>query len=201
MTETKEKKVEDIRKEAEGKIKCPVGRSLYYITEFLNGPMCGRCFPCEMGTYEARIRLEKLENGEGSESDLLALKRIMNYMLVASMCKKGKDTARFVLEWMESGIFKQHTEGECPLMECRGLIRYRIIPELCIICGDCKDVCKYNAIMGEKKKPYLSGYLPFEIRQVRCTRCGECIGVCPTKAIVLESKAEFEKLLTPVKSQ
>ncbi len=195
MTETKEKKVEDIKKEAEGTIKCPVGRALYYITEFLNGPMCGRCFPCEMGTYEARIRLERLVSGEGSSHDIEALKKIMNYMNVASMCMKGKNTAKFVLEWLSTGVFDAHTTGECPQRECRGLIRYRIIPELCIMCGDCKEVCQYNAILGEKRRPFLSGYLPFEIRQARCTRCGECIKVCPTKAIVLESKAAFERVL------
>ncbi|MCX7793966.1 MAG: 4Fe-4S binding protein [Thermodesulfovibrionales bacterium] len=194
--EVREKKVEDIKKEAEASIKCPVGRSLYYITEFLNGPMCGRCFPCEMGTYEARLRLERLQMGEGSEQDIRALKMIMKYMLVASMCKKGKDTARFVLEWIDTGVFEAHIQAECPQMECKGLIRYRIIPELCIICGACQDVCKFNAILGEKKKPFLSGYLPFEIRQKRCTRCGECIKVCPTGAIVLESKAVFERGLT-----
>lgn len=198
MTEVKEKKVEDIKKEAEAQIKCPVGRSLYYITEFLNGPMCGRCFPCEMGTYEARIRLERLVNGEGSPADIDAIKKIMNYMLTASMCMKGKNTARFVLEWINTGVFDVHTRRECPEMECRGLIRYRIRPELCIMCGDCQSVCKFNAILGEKRKPYLGGYLPFEIRQRRCTRCGECIKVCPTGAIVLESRAVFEKSHEPV---
>ncbi len=197
MTEIKEKKVEDIKKEADNTVKCPVGKSLYYITEFLNGPMCGRCFPCEMGTYEARIRLERLVNGEGSEADIKALRKIMNYMLTASMCMKGKNTAKYVLEWMDSDVFDSHTKGECPQMECRGHIRYRIRPELCIMCGDCQDVCKFNAILGEKRKPFLSGYLPFEIRQRRCTRCGECIKVCPTGAIVLESRAVFEKTTAP----
>jgi ferredoxin len=51
------------------------------------------------------------------------------------------------------------------------------------MCGECQAVCKFNAIVGEKKKPFLSGYLPFEIVQKRCTKCGECIPVCPTDAI------------------
>ncbi len=194
MTEVKEKKVEDIKKEAES-LKCPVQRSLYYIREFLAGPMCGRCFPCEMGTYEARIRLENLVNGNGSVSDIDALRRIMNYMLTASMCMKGKNTAKFILEWLSSEEFNAHTKGECSQMECKGLIRYRIIPELCIMCGECKKVCKFNAILGEERRPFQSGFLPFEIRQRRCTRCGECIKVCPTRAIIIESKAAFNTIM------
>jgi NAD-dependent dihydropyrimidine dehydrogenase PreA subunit len=61
------------------------------------------------------------------------------------------------------------------------------------MCGICQDVCKDNAIIGEKRKPYLSGYLSFEIVQKRCTKCSECIKVCPYNAIELkEIKAEVK---------
>ncbi|MBI4688173.1 MAG: 4Fe-4S binding protein [Nitrospirae bacterium] len=191
MTEEKEKKLEDIRKEAEEK-KCPVNKALYYITEFLAGPMCGRCFPCMMGSYEAKIRLQNLVQGIGKEADLIAIKRIADDMLESSMCKKGKDTAKFINEWMATDVYKEHAAGRCPDMECTAYIEYRIIPDKCTMCGECQVVCKDNAIMGEKKKPYLSGYAPFEIRQQRCTKCGECIKVCPTKAIIVVSSKERE---------
>ncbi len=51
------------------------------------------------------------------------------------------------------------------------------------MCGVCQDVCRDNAILGEKIKPFMSGYAPFEIVQKRCTKCGECIKVCPEEAI------------------
>ena len=45
MTEqAKEPKVEDIKAAAEGK-GCPVQKALYFVTEFLAGPMCGRAVP------------------------------------------------------------------------------------------------------------------------------------------------------------
>lgn len=184
MAEHEELKVEDIKKEAE-KRHCPVQRALYYMEKFLEEPMCGKCFPCEMGCYEAKIRLKNLIEGKGSEADIFALKRIASEMLVSSRCKRGKDSSQFILEWMDTGVFKEHVEGRCPDRECLTFIEYRIIPENCIMCGLCLEACKYNAIIGEKKKPYLSGYLPFEIRQKRCTKCGECIKVCPTEAIVI----------------
>lgn len=184
MSEHKELKVEDIKKEAEEK-HCPVQKALYYIEKFLSDPMCGKCFPCSFGTHEAKIRLKDIISGKGIEADIFALRRIASKMLEASMCKKGKDTARFILEWIDTDAFNEHIEGRCPEKECTVFIEYRIIPERCIMCGLCQDVCGYNAIIGEKKKSYLSGYLPYEIRQKRCVKCGECIKVCPTEAIIV----------------
>lgn len=191
MTEEKEKRLEDIRKEAEEK-GCPVQKALYFVDEFLAGPMCGRCFPCSMGSYEARIRLRRIVEANATEEDIERLQRIANNMLVSSMCKKGKDTAQFISEKITMEEFKRHLNGECPKVECKSYIKYIIIPERCTMCGLCQDVCKDNAIIGERRKPYLSGYLPFEIAQKRCTRCGECIKVCPEGAIIIVGIKEQE---------
>jgi MinD superfamily P-loop ATPase len=149
--------------------------------------MCGRCFPCALGSYEAKIRLQNIVEGRGTEADINAIKRIALDMIEASMCKKGKDTAKFILEWMDTEVYNEHIEGRCPDMECKAFIEYIIVPEQCIMCDLCKEVCKYNAIVGEKKRPFLSGYLPFEIRQKRCVKCGDCLPVCPTNAIIVEN--------------
>jgi len=186
ITEEKEKKLEDIQKEAEEK-KCPVQRALYYVEEFLGGPMCGKCYPCSLGTYETKIRLIRIaQHLEGvSEADIEALKRIASQMTMGSRCPKGKNTAKFILDILTSSMeeFQQHLSGICPKKECVNLIEYVINPGLCIMCGKCLEACKHGAIVGEPKKTYLSGYLPFEIRQKRCTKCGECVGVCPVGAI------------------
>ena len=188
MTEVKEKKVEDIKKEAD-EIKCPVSRALYYVDEFLAGPMCGRCFPCSMGTYEARERLKNIVSARGTEADIVSLRRISADMLEMSMCKKGKDTAKFVMDWLDAveadgaNVYMEHISGKCRWVECKAFIEYRIIPEKCILCGLCQEACKYNAIIGKKKTPYISGYKPFEIRQKRCVKCGDCLKVCPVEAV------------------
>lgn len=176
--------MKDVKAKAEEK-KCPVQQSMVFIEEFLSEPMCGKCFPCSFGSYEARIRLQKIAGGTGADNDIDSLKRITSNMLETSRCKKGKDTAAFIKESMESGKYNEHLSGSCSNKECNGIFEYVIIPEKCTICGICRDVCKDNAITGEKKKPYLSGYLPFEIAQKRCTKCGECIKVCPTEAIII----------------
>lgn len=189
----KEKKVEEIRKEAEANIKCPVRKALYYMDEFLNGPMCGRCFPCSLGSYEAKVRLTNIVEGRGTDADISALKRIMDEMIEGSLCKKGKDTANFVIEWMRTNVYEEHIEGRCPDRECTAFIEYWVIPEKCVLCGLCKDACNYDAIIGEKKVSYMAGYLPFEIRQKRCVKCGDCLVACPYEAIeVVEIKEKVK---------
>jgi ferredoxin len=192
MAEQKELNVDDIRKEAEEK-HCPAQKALYYVEKFLDELMCGKCFPCAFGTYEAKTRLKNIIAAQGTEADISAVRRIASEMIEASRCKRGKDTGRFVLEWTSSDSFTLHADKKCPDHECLAFIEYRIVPDKCTMCGDCEAVCKFNAIIGEKKKPYLSGYLPFEIVQKRCTKCGECIDVCPTHAIEkVELKSETE---------
>jgi NAD-dependent dihydropyrimidine dehydrogenase PreA subunit len=196
LTEEKGKTLEEIKKEAEEKA-CPVQKSLYFIEEFIAGPMCGKCYPCALGTQEAKIRLLKIiQHLEGvSPSDIETIRRIASNMIVGSFCKKGKDTGRFVIETLtlSEEEFNRHLSGVCPKRECINLNEYVINPELCIMCGKCLEVCKYDAIVGEKKESYRSGYLPFEIRRKRCTRCGECVNICPTGAIeVITTKIEEE---------
>ncbi len=196
--EAKEPKVEEIRAEAERNMKCLVRRALFHMTAFISGPMCGRCLPCALGSYEAGERLRKLIDGRGGEADLLALRRIMNQMMEGSLCKKGKDTARFVLEWMSAGIYEEHIEGRCPDKECVSLMEYRVIPDKCVMCGICKETCSYRAIIGEKRTPYLSGFPPFEIKQRMCVKCGDCMDACPYGAIeiiVRNANVDVEKLL------
>jgi ferredoxin len=189
------KKLEDIKKESEGKA-CPVQRALYFIEEFITGPMCSKCYPCSLGTGEAKIRLMKISGSleNAAESDIHALKRIGSTMIDGSFCKKGKDTGRFITEVLASleDEFREHLSGVCPKQECAALIEYMIDPERCSMCGKCSEACKYGAIIGEKKRPYLSGYLPFEIRQRRCTKCGDCAKLCPERAIEVIKRQKEE---------
>jgi ferredoxin len=190
MTDKKERNTGDIIQEA-GSLSCPVQKAAYYMDAFLKELMCGRCFPCAFGTYEAAIILQKIISGNAATADIDALRRIADVMLTASRCKKGRETAQFMAELLKSETFPEHVEGRCPARECISFIEYRIIPEKCILCGECMKVCRYNAVAGEKKVAYLSGYLPFEIVSKRCTQCGECMKVCPNDAIIIVDKREL----------
>lgn len=182
----KERKLEDIRKEAEERA-CALQKGIYLVEEFIAGPMCGKCFPCSFGSVEAAIRLKRIaEHSTGvGPDDVKALRRIGINMLEGSFCKKGKDVGRFILDIMTGSEkeIEQHLTGICSRKECLALVEYVIDPRLCTMCGKCSTACKHRAIWGEKRVAYLSGNMPFQIRQMRCTKCGECVKVCPTGAI------------------
>ncbi len=187
--------LDEIRKDAEGKT-CAVQKSLTFIEEFIAGPMCGRCYPCSLGTEEAKIRLLRITQHleEAGEADILALRRIASHMREASYCKKGRDTGKFLLEKLTSAEeeFRMHLAGICPKRECISSLSYLINQDLCIRCGECVHRCKFDAIHGETAESDPSKYIYFEIRQRKCVRCGECIKICPTGAIELISKVQEE---------
>jgi MinD superfamily P-loop ATPase len=56
-----------------------------------------------------------------------------------------------------------------------GLNKYRIIEDLCISCGKCRDSCRFNAISFNEGKYKINKYL--------CEGCSVCQFVCPAKAI------------------
>ena len=101
ITSEKEKKVEDIKKEAKGKA-CAVQQVLYFITEFIAGPMCGKCFPCALGTAEAKVRLRRLANKaeHAVRDDVDLVKRIGLQMTEGSLCKKGKEVGKYIVDML-----------------------------------------------------------------------------------------------------
>ena len=188
--EVKKKDMKDVLAAAEA-YKCAVQRAFTFVDEFLSEPMCGRCLPCSLGSYEAKVRLQRISAGSGTDEDISALHRIASQMLVGSMCKKGKDTGQFIQDSLAGDTFSAHASKKCAARECASLVVYRVIAEKCVMCGLCQDACKYNAIAGEKKVSYQSGFLPFEVRQRRCTKCGDCLKACPYGAIeVIEETME-----------
>lgn len=187
--ETPKKDMKDVLASVEN-IKCHIQRSQKFVEEFLSEPMCGKCHPCALGSYEALVRIKRISFSRGKQEDLVALQRIADEMLDGSRCIKGRDTAKFLLEELKTESFREHLEGHCEEKECLPYIIYKVIPEKCVLCGLCQDACKYNAITGEKKVSFLSGYLSFEIRQKRCVKCGDCLPACKYGAIeIIEEKA------------
>ncbi|MEO5360680.1 MAG: 4Fe-4S dicluster domain-containing protein [Nitrospirota bacterium] len=189
----KEKDLKEITEDT-NQFKCIVQKALLFLNEFIDGPMCARCLPCPMGSYEMRIRFQKLSNAEATARDLEVIKQLAPFMLESSMCKKGKDTAKFIIETLDKTpeIYDIHVAGGCSDRECMGSIQYKVIPDKCVSCDECRVVCKDYAILGEKKIAHLSGFIPYEIVDMRCTRCGECIRVCRYGAIEIVDKKVLE---------
>ncbi len=194
MNESRKPRLKEIIEDAEA-LRCPVRKSLALMEDFLAGPMCGKCFPCSFGSYEARIRLEAIAGGRGSRDDMDAVRRIAGLMRLSSRCRRGRDVAEFVSRCIETDAFEEHLHGSCPDAECRDFLDFVIIGEKCIMCGLCKDICRVHAVYGEKQEKMLSGYLPFEINGKKCNKCGECVDVCPTGAIIVVMAKDEDKEL------
>lgn len=181
--------------------KCPVKSELLLLCEFAGDKLCGKCIPCQLGTMQAIGILKEITAGSGKAEDLDLLSLISVRMEGSSMCKLGKKAARELHESLREfqREYEEHTrEKRCQNMECDGLITYRINPQLCNMCGDCKKICDFDAIIGE---PPLSYYIlenvPYRIRSKRCANCGKCLDVCPQKAIeVCQKGQEGIKALT-----
>jgi len=51
-------------------------------------------------------------------------------------------------------------------------MRYKILPEKCVKCGSCREICPAQAIAKGK------------IDQKKCLGCGACAQVCKAEAVV-----------------
>jgi NAD-dependent dihydropyrimidine dehydrogenase PreA subunit len=165
---------------------CVVRNTLDLVTEFLDSDMCGRCMPCALGSHEMKIRLQKLTNRNGSCEDLDAIRKVAVTIRDSALCVKGKKTARNVIDLLETSIshYYEHIDGKCSFFRCSPLYVYKIIPDRCNACSECRKTCEYDAIVGEKSSRFFIGCKPFEIISQKCVRCGACMEVCPTEAIL-----------------
>ena len=64
----------------------------------------------------------------------------------------------------------------------------KIIKELCVKCGRCISVCRFDAISDD-----------FVIDPVSCEGCGVCSFICPAKAIVMEDNLSGEWFISSTK--
>ena len=71
--------------------------------------------------------------------------------------------------------------------------------DVCIGCGQCAEVCRYDAALPSKADPAL-----YEIDEIACDGCAACVYACPTEAISMiqqqeglwfHSQARFGELL------
>lgn len=170
---------------------CPVNAVRMKLVHFYNDDskdgMCSKCHPCKLGIFDAIKILDAIQAGNGRDKDAAQLRRIAVDVKDGGMCKKGKDHADILSAFLaaSSADLERHIKGVCTYHECKQLVRYEIEPSLCTMCDKCREVCRDNAIEGQKKQTYKSGFTPYRIRQRRCTHCGECIKVCPEKAVVI----------------
>ena len=166
---------------------CAVRSSLALVETFAAEKMCRKCVPCVFAITQMADALGRLTRGDGVSGDTERLRAIAAGMDETVMCKLGRDIAlkleRTLGECAEQ--FADHEQGRCPQGSCAALLTFAVIAEKCTLCGTCKEVCPYGAIVGEKPPWYVADCLPFQIRTDKCTGCGLCVAACEPGAIVV----------------
>jgi NADP-reducing hydrogenase subunit HndC len=98
-----------------------------------------------------------------------------------SLCGLGQSSPNPVLSTIlnfEDEYLAHVQDGKCPAGQCKSLLRYDIVEELCTGCTLCFRNCPVGAITGERRVAHF-------IDQALCIKCGVCFEKCKFNAITL----------------
>jgi len=150
-----------------------------FFTDFSVDESCGKCVPCRVGMKVMLNILNRIVTGEGEKEDIERLERLGQHIKESSHCGLGKTAPNPVLSTIRyfRNEYEAHIqEKRCPALVCVDLIRFRVDPEKCKMCGLCKKACPMDAVIWEKK-------IPAAINLEKCIRCRSCIQACKFGAI------------------
>jgi NAD-dependent dihydropyrimidine dehydrogenase PreA subunit len=150
-----------------------------FFTDFSVDESCGKCVPCRVGMKVMLNILNRITVGQGTMEDIELLERLGQHIKDTSHCGLGKTAPNPVLSTIRyfRNEYEAHIqEKRCPALVCTSLIKFRVDPEKCKMCGLCKKACPADAVTWEKKTPAT-------INPEKCIRCRSCIQVCKFWAI------------------
>ncbi len=94
-----------------------VVRAVLRWTEFYKHESCGKCTPCREGTWWLVQTLDRLEHGEGSESDLEMLVDLCDNILGRAFCALGDGATSPItssIQYFRDEYIAHLTHGGCP---------------------------------------------------------------------------------------
>jgi NADH-quinone oxidoreductase subunit F/NADP-reducing hydrogenase subunit HndC len=156
---------------------CMVDVAKFFLS-FTQSESCGKCPPCRIGTYHMLELLERITGGQGSMEDIDELERVGRHIAKTSLCGLGQGAPTPVLSTLKyfRHEYEEHVrEKYCRSLVCRGVGKYVIERQDCILCGLCVKACSFDAVK-ETHNTYF-------IDQDYCTKCKACYSVCPTDAV------------------
>jgi NADP-reducing hydrogenase subunit HndC len=157
---------------------CMVSIAKFYL-EFTLDESCGKCSPCRIGNKRLYEILDKITQGNGKPEDLDRLRLLGNVVKDTSLCGLGQTSPNPVLSTLDNfhAEYEAHVnKGKCPAGQCKALLHYQVITDMCTGCTLCFRNCPVGAITGERKAPH-------HINQSLCIKCGICFDKCKFKAI------------------
>ncbi|WP_319231844.1 NADH-quinone oxidoreductase subunit NuoF [Draconibacterium orientale] len=159
---------------------CMVSIAKFYL-DFTLEESCGKCTPCRVGNKRLYELLDKITQGKGEEQDIEKLKDLSVVIKDTALCGLGQTSPNPVLSTIKNfeDEYKAHVlDGKCPAGQCKSLLRYDIVEDLCTGCTLCFRNCPVGAISGERRQPHY-------IDQTLCIKCGVCYEKCKFNAITL----------------
>lgn len=159
-----------------------------YFMNFLKDESCGKCTSCREGTKRMHELLTEITEGRGTADHIDLLEELGWVTAEASLCALGGTAPNPVLSTIRyfRDEYKEHILNKrCPAKVCRALLKYRILSEVCTMCGRCAKACPVEAISGKTKTKKEKG-IPFKIDEQKCTKCGMCFESCKFEAVEVE---------------
>ncbi len=157
---------------------CMVDIAKFFL-KFTVAESCGKCTPCRVGLKRMLEVLEKITNGEGDDEQLVFLQDMGAAIKDTALCGLGNTAPNPALTTMRYFLdeYKAHiNEKQCPAHVCVELVKFEVIKEKCIKCGQCYKVCPVSVIDWQKNE-----YA--KINREKCIKCKACINICPVMAI------------------
>jgi len=156
-----------------------------YFMNFLKDESCGKCTSCREGTKRMHEILTEITEGRGTTDHLTLLEELGWVTAEASLCALGGTAPNPVLSTIRyfRDEYQEHIINKrCPAKVCRALLQYRILSDVCTMCGRCAKVCPAEAITGKQKTKKEKGE-PFKINIEKCIKCGMCFETCKFEAV------------------
>ena len=166
---------------------CMVDLAKYFMN-FLKDESCGKCTSCREGTKRMHEILTEITEGRGTTDHLELLEELGWTTMEASLCALGGTAPNPVLSTIRyfRDEYQEHiVHKKCPAKVCRALLTYRILSDVCTLCGRCAKACPVEAISGKTKTKKEKG-IPFKIEETKCIKCGMCFESCKFEAVQVE---------------
>jgi NADH-quinone oxidoreductase subunit F len=115
---------------------------------------CSTCREGTQRMYEVLKRITEGKGTEEDLDNLAELGSVIKDASMCGLGQTAPNPVLSTLRHFKKEYYAHIREKRCPALVCKDLIKFGIDPENCTGCGLCKKNCPQEAISGEKKEPH-----------------------------------------------